>query len=352
MLKPRRRRERAVVDEVTDVPPQAGAVLLHLHHSVVQRFGSPLVPIVDVLVRPIATPFNPQRVVNVVADHHEPAVGGSLIQVEVVLVADVIVPVSHENFHRGQTQKPIHVEDRLQRALELAVAGRSHGVTQVTNRRVVVCRFVGFQFVRPLLVVPGGGEFVGLRVVSKIRQIGRIRAFPKVAVGMLESFLQELLVDVLHVDVQPPVLVVDVQAHVADPRCDVALRPHVFPHHPGPQHRGVVVVSVQVQLFKFIPLASLQKGVEADLEAFFGCSTGRVSAQPDAHVADRVHALGTFVHERAGPFHVGIGVVRVEDELEVLGGQRQPHGGHFVCQKRRSQVRHVVLCMEVQVQKP
>ena len=96
--------------------------MLYAHHPIVKRLGAPLVVVVDVLVGPVAAPFNAQRVVHVVADHHQPAIRGAFVEVEVVLVADVIVPVSDEDFNCSQLQEAIDVKHRLQCTLKFSVA--------------------------------------------------------------------------------------------------------------------------------------------------------------------------------------------------------------------------------------
>ena len=157
--------------------------------------------------------------------------------------------MSHEDFHGRQFQKPIHVKDGLEFALEIAVAGCAHNVAQITDCGVVVFLLVGFELVRALPIVPGWCEFVGLRVVAQVCEICGVRALPKVAMVVFEPPLDELFVHVFHIDVQPPVFVVDVDLHMADARCDVPLVAHVFPDHACTKHRGVVVVAVEVEFF-------------------------------------------------------------------------------------------------------
>ena len=77
-----------------DVPCKSVAVRLHFQEAGVQRtvvFGRPTV---NVLVGPLAKPLNACGIVHVVRYVHQPSVRGALIQVEVVFVADVIVPVA------------------------------------------------------------------------------------------------------------------------------------------------------------------------------------------------------------------------------------------------------------------
>ena len=228
-----------------------------------------MVVVVDVLVHPIPSPFDAQSVVHIVAEHHQPAVRWALVEVEVVLVADVVVPMSDEDFDSGQFEKGVDVEDGFKLTLEVRIARRPYGVAQITNRRIVIGSFVGFQLIGSLFAVPRGCEFVRFGVVPKVSEVCGIRALPQIPVVVFEALFEEFFIHVLHVDVQSPVFLVDVQPNMADARGNVTVIPHVFPNHPRPQHGGVIVVSVEVELFQPIPFATRGESVEADLEALF-----------------------------------------------------------------------------------
>ena len=218
-----------------------------------------MVPVVDVLVHPIAAPFNAASVVDIVAEHHQPPVRRAFVEVEVVLVADVVVPVSHKDFDGGQFQKPIDVKNGLEFALEIAVARGAHHVAQISDGGIVVFLLVRFELVGALRIVPRRGEFVCLGVVSKVGEVGRVGALPEVAMVVFEPLLDELFVHVFHVDVQPAVFLIDVDLHMADARCDVPLVAHVFPDHACTKHRGVVVVAVEVEFFESFPFGTGHK---------------------------------------------------------------------------------------------
>ena len=98
-----------------DEPCKPVAVRLHFQEAGVQRtvvFGRPTV---NVLVGPLAKPLNARSVVHVVRDVHQPSVRGAFIEVEVVFVADVIVPVSKQDFTCGRFEVGVHIKNCFQR---------------------------------------------------------------------------------------------------------------------------------------------------------------------------------------------------------------------------------------------
>ena len=102
-----------------DVPRESISVGLDIKQSSVQDSVVFEVPAVDVAVRPFTKPLNASGVVHVIRDVHQPAVGGALVQLKVVLVPNVIVPMAEEDFTSRSFEVGIDIENGFQRTGQL-----------------------------------------------------------------------------------------------------------------------------------------------------------------------------------------------------------------------------------------
>ena len=235
-----------------DVPGKTFSVGLNIQQPRVKGtvvFGGPAI---NVLIGPFTKPLNASRVVHVIRDVHQPAVRGAFVQVEIILVADVIVPMAKQDFACCGFEVGVDIEDGLQRTGQFVHRSVVEYINEFGQAAVVVLQVVGFQFINAL-VGPAGGELVGVGVAADESQVGGISAFPKVAMGMVKSLFQPLAIDVFGVGVQPVVATVDEELYVRASRNRNTSIAQALPSKSGTHRTRVVVLTVEVHFLQALP---------------------------------------------------------------------------------------------------
>ncbi len=251
-------------------------------------------------------PVDAEGVVVVVGDVFEFAVIGAVVKEEVILVVSIVVPVTGAHIECEGLQVAVHVENLHKAGGHVGVGKLVQGGQEIDKPRVIVLLFVGLQVVGPAACNRTAFDaLVNVLVLAVIDQVGWVGAFVQVAALVGEDPVEPVLVHLFKAGVKSVVGPVDVKPGKGGP----ALRqPGPFPHvviELFADHRGIVVLTVEIQLFDPLVPPAGNIFVEADLERLFPGIPRCVAAQTEPRVFDGVAPLPVVEHEAGHEIMVG-----------------------------------------------
>ena len=113
----------------------------------------------------------------------------------------------------------------------------------------------------------------------------------------------------LHTDIQTVIIAVDVDFHMIGAGCRHQCLPEYIPADLGADNRGIVVLSVQIELLEPVELSSRKEGVEGNFEGFLGGITRGVAAQAEADRVDRILHRAVLEDESGGIFVIAFHII-------------------------------------------
>jgi hypothetical protein len=275
-------------------------------------------PVAAVAFGPVdAEPVDPESIVRIIGDEGEFQPCRVIVEVIVILVVPVIVPVTGGDIQSEGLEESVNPEDRRDGCRDLVLGGMQSG-DQLYEAGVVVLRLIGLQVVHTAACCGGILEVLIIRLVrSMVHQVGRISAFVEISSVVCIHPGKPILVELLQVGVQSIVCIVDVNANKGCPALGHSRPLPEVVEKLFPDHRGIVVLPVEVDLLHALVFPPWHIFVKAELEGFLLRIARRVAPQPEPDVLQRV--LMNLVVEDEPHQVIVLGKDRVVEDSEGVG---------------------------------